>query len=293
MRTGSDSVRQEYRAACRMATKQINDSRSNFLSQKLKSIGTCRDKWPQYRSLLHNNIKNVGLGLGSNAQPFCNKLALFFQDKITKLRATNNTLAHNTTLNPLSHDTPHTGNPFDSFTPVTPQEVSKLLSSLSLKFSPLDAFPSSLIKQCPRSFSAIISNLANLSFSQGLFPTNYKIAQVTPLQKNLTLTLTIRPTTDQSPTCTPFPKSWNDWPYHAYNHSFFHPPTSTLSNLHTENSTPLKHLLLKPFQTSTNPLTVVPQPYLLLWIYPQPLTPFHLIFSSNDFNFPLASLSLY
>jgi len=84
---------------------------------------------------------------------------------------------------PLSNDHPHTGTPLNSFPAVTPAEVQKLLSSSSLKFSPLDAFPSLVIKSCPRSFSHIISNLANLSFSQGQFPELYKIAQITPLLK--------------------------------------------------------------------------------------------------------------
>src|SRR5215469_8366900 len=131
--------------------------------------------------LLHSSKSTVSPGLGTNAQPFCNNLALFFQDKINKLRSTNTTLLQNTTCNPLSHDSPHTVHPLNSFTPVTRPEVLKLLSSLTLQYSPLDAFPSSLLKQCPRSFSAIISNLANLSFSQSLFSTDYKIAQVTPI----------------------------------------------------------------------------------------------------------------
>jgi len=174
-------VRQRYRAACRAFTKRINDSRSNFLSEKLKA------EIYIYRTLLHINNKNnnssASPGLGHNAISFCHNLALFFQDKINKLRTANISFSQHSTHNPFSHDSPHTGNPLYSFAPVTPQEVSKLLSSLSLQFSPLDAFSSSLIKQCPRAFSAIISSLANLSFSHGHFPTDYKIAQITPLLK--------------------------------------------------------------------------------------------------------------
>jgi len=183
-RTGTDWAREVYRAACRSTTKTINESRTNFLSQKLKNNSACAtDKWRQYKTLLHNNTPSVSPGRGTNAQSFCKNLAIFFQEKIKKLQNANTTLLQNITCNPLSHDLPHTAQPLDSFTPVTRPEVLKLLSSLNLKYSPLDAFPSSLLKQCPRSFSAIIANLANLSFSQGLFPTDYKIAQVTPILK--------------------------------------------------------------------------------------------------------------
>lgn len=185
-RTGSETVRQQYRAACRVTTKTINDSRSHFLSEKLRSASLCaKSKWRQYKSLLHtsNAHSSACPGLGNTAQSFCNKLATFFQTKINNLRSSNALILQNQSPNPFSHDQPYIGTPLDSFTPVTPAEVLKLLSSLSLKFSPLDPFPSSLLKQCPRSFSSIISNLANLSFSQGFFPTQYKMAQVTPLLK--------------------------------------------------------------------------------------------------------------
>ena len=66
---------------------------------------------------------------------------------------------------------------------VLPSEVSHLINSIDLKSSPTDTFPSALIKQCSGSFSVIIANLANLSFSQGNFPTAFKTAQITPLLK--------------------------------------------------------------------------------------------------------------
>ena len=41
----------------------------------------------------------------------------------------------------------------------------------------------SLLKSCSDMFAPIIARLANLSFADGLFPTNYKRAQITPLLK--------------------------------------------------------------------------------------------------------------
>ena len=42
------------------------------------------------------------------------------------------------------------------------------------KSSSVDFIPTSLIKLCPLVFSEIIATLANLSFSQGIFPTKFK-----------------------------------------------------------------------------------------------------------------------
>jgi hypothetical protein len=51
------------------------------------------------------------------------------------------------------------------------------------KSSPLDLIPTSLLKSCSVVFAPILANLANLSFSQGSFPSSFKLAQVTPLLK--------------------------------------------------------------------------------------------------------------
>jgi len=84
LRTGSDTIRQQYRAACRDATKKINDSRSNLLADKIRLASVnARDKWRQYRTLLHCSSVKANPGLGTNS--FCNNLALFFRDKINKL----------------------------------------------------------------------------------------------------------------------------------------------------------------------------------------------------------------
>ena len=51
----------------------------------------------------------------------------------------------------------------------------------------MDFIPTSVIKSCPAVFSELISKLANLSFSQGSFPSRFKFAQVTLLLKTVGL----------------------------------------------------------------------------------------------------------
>jgi len=55
------------------------------------------------------------------------------------------------------------------------------------KSSPVDFIPTSIIKNCSLTFSAIIARLANLSFSEGIFPASFKVASVTPLLKKPSL----------------------------------------------------------------------------------------------------------
>ena len=85
LRTGDDSIRQQYREACRTANKAINDSRSNYISNNLRNAtGNSKTKWKLYSNLLHNKTVQISQGLGENIFSFCNKLSDYFYDKILK-----------------------------------------------------------------------------------------------------------------------------------------------------------------------------------------------------------------
>jgi retron-type reverse transcriptase len=183
-RTDNATNRLEYRAACRTANLLINESRTNFISSRVNAVSnSCKDKWKQFNNILHTSSSNISRGLGENPAIFCEKLATFFIDKISKLHAINRGFLTGLSLDPFMYDRPAIGPSLDTFTPVTPAEVFKLISSLHIKKSSVDAFPASIIKPCSKSFSIIISNLANNSFAQGRFPLHYKQAQITPILK--------------------------------------------------------------------------------------------------------------
>ena len=71
----------------------------------------------------------------------------------------------------------------DIITTATVSEVSKLITRLSSKTSPLDFLHTSVLKACSDTFAPLITHLANLSFAEGRCPDQFKIAQVTPLLK--------------------------------------------------------------------------------------------------------------
>ena len=74
-----------------------------------------------------------------------------------------------------------------SLLPVSPDEVSKLLSPTLPKSSSMDFISTSQLKTCSGVFSEIIANLENLSFTESCFPSYFKIAQISPLLKKLGL----------------------------------------------------------------------------------------------------------
>ena len=67
--------------------------------------------------------------------------------------------------------------------PVTSNEVGRVLASSPAKSSTMDIIPTSLVLRCKDVFCEIIAHLANLSFSEGRFPTLFKQATVIPLIK--------------------------------------------------------------------------------------------------------------
>ena len=71
----------------------------------------------------------------------------------------------------------------DTITPVTPEEVCKIIKSVADKTSANDFISTSIIKSCSGVFSEIIAHLANLSFTQVTFPSRFKTALVIPRLK--------------------------------------------------------------------------------------------------------------
>uniref|UniRef100_A0A672ZLQ3 Reverse transcriptase domain-containing protein n=1 Tax=Sphaeramia orbicularis TaxID=375764 RepID=A0A672ZLQ3_9TELE len=79
---------------------------------------------------------------------------------------------------------------FPSFTPLTENEVSKLLSSSRPTTCLLDPIPSNLLQSVAPTITAPITHVINASLTSGTFPTVFKQAQVTPLLRKPSLTPT-------------------------------------------------------------------------------------------------------
>jgi len=104
------------------------------------------------------------------------KVARFFDDKVTNVRAT--------TLNTPLHDIPVTAtHTLDVWSPVTANEVRKLILSACNKTCQSDPVPTWLVKQFGCHLSPFIARLFNASLTTGYFPAKFKHAIVLPLLK--------------------------------------------------------------------------------------------------------------
>src|SRR5437870_956201 len=131
----------------------------------------------------------------------------FFTDKISKLCSS---------LNPVDnhfsspHSSPSSIPPIiTSFAPATLDEVRRAIISSSNATCPLDPIPTHLLKSCLDSLILPITNIINLSLSNGIFPDTFKSAIVTPLRKNILFLTMNCPATDQFPISISFQKFSN------------------------------------------------------------------------------------
>ena len=83
-------------------------------------------------------------------------------------------------ITPGQHHQPAAVSTLDALPPTTVEEVARLISRLPNKTSPLDYVHTSVVKACSDVFAPMITKLANLSFAEGRFPGQFKLAQVTP-----------------------------------------------------------------------------------------------------------------
>ena len=181
--SSAEPDRLAYRAACSTANKLITKSRA---ASNLESINEASSHpkrlWSTIKSLLHTSPPKEQLP-PSISQPLANSLASFFLQKIVALKNSISSKLLGNPPSPFDFDQPHQDKLLSDFNAVTPLEVTQLLRSMSNKSSPLDYVPTSLLKSCADTFSIVISHLANLSFTQGTFPSKFKLALISPLLK--------------------------------------------------------------------------------------------------------------
>ena len=168
--------------------REMNNARTQYYQNAVLSASSePRSLWSTVKKMLHSKPTSPALDLKLARKRAIDFLA-YFNDKLAKIRstiATNLTGIVCTPLPPLSSPPPSLS-VFSS--PVTVSEVSLLIKSLSTsKSAPVDVIPVALLKSCSTVFSPLLATLFNLCFTQGVYPTLYKTARVSPLLKKPSL----------------------------------------------------------------------------------------------------------
>jgi HEPN domain-containing protein len=171
------SASNHYHAAIIKAKKAYN------IGLIASSVSNPRQLWNSVNKILHRTSQPV-LPTFSSLRCLSQSFAKFFSDKIHNLHTA--LLSNHSTTSPHLLP-PYTPPNFSSFTSVTADEVSKLLSQSPDTNSDLDPIPTSLLKQCSHILLPTITSIINLSFSTGVFPDQFKNCSVHPLLKKSNL----------------------------------------------------------------------------------------------------------
>ncbi len=141
-----------------------------------------RKLWNSINQVLHRSQASP-LPDCSDKSNLANKFGTYFLDKISDIRT-----ILNSKICSACQILPDKKPPdFISFTPVTEQDVKKLISSAPNKSCDLDACPTSIVKDCIDILTPTITNIINYSLSEGVFPDRFKTAHVSPLLKKPSL----------------------------------------------------------------------------------------------------------
>lgn len=109
----------------------------------------------------------------------------FFLNKVTKIH---NILDERTIPPPhRPYTEPKCRVIFDSFTPVSSKDIETVVRKSPSKSSPLDPWPTWMLKHQLTTLTPVIMDIINHSLSTGVFPSEWKHALVTPLLKKTTL----------------------------------------------------------------------------------------------------------
>jgi exonuclease III len=171
------SATNRYHAAVIKAKRNFN------ISLISSQVTNPRQLWKTVNKLLHRTLPQV-LPSSESLSSLSQSFATFFSDKIHKL--------HTSLLLNHAHSSPHIPSPvtppnFSSFTPVTMDEISKLVSDSPETNCDLDPIPTSLLKQCSSVLLPTITNIINLSLSTSIFPDQFKSCSVHPHLKKPSL----------------------------------------------------------------------------------------------------------
>jgi hypothetical protein len=137
--------------------------------------------------LLHRKGSNA-LPSHDNLEELVERFSNFFCDKIAQIRAD---LDSQTCVAAPPEYTQPSEVKFSEFTPVTTEDVKKIIRDMPKKSCSLDPIPTWLLIDCLDEIAPVISNIINLSLSSGEFPSSLKLALVRPLIKKILLALDI------------------------------------------------------------------------------------------------------
>lgn len=161
----------------------IKAAKQNHYSNMINGSHDTKKMFKIVDELTSNKSENQ-LPEHSSPKELANRFSKFFEDKITKIRTRLDEMQCSPESSPPE---PPPMTVWNEFTPATSEEVRKIVMNSKATTCQLDPAPSSLIKSMIDVILPVLTVITNLSFKEGYFPDDLKLALILPLLKKFGL----------------------------------------------------------------------------------------------------------
>ncbi len=162
----------------------INKARSEHYSGIIEECGNDQKALFRVISDLFSKEKVSPYPETDSMEALAESFSQFFIGKVTKIRDKLDSIPVTCDYNdPECHTT------FDSFHPLSQEDILKLIKKSPTKSCDLDPLPTDMVKKCLDILLPTVTRIVNLSLQEGVFPNQFLVAIVLPLLKKLGLEL--------------------------------------------------------------------------------------------------------
>ena len=170
-----------YRAGCRKVRRLCTDAKRKFYRDKIDDCGNDQKRLFRITEELMHTAKETVLPTHTSPEDLADQFADFFDEKIAKIR--NGFSSSVAEFEPVVDMPPC----LHAFSPVTEEEVKKLIMSGNSKSCMLDPIPTTLLKASIDILTPVLTKIINMSLTTSQVPSKFKLAVVFPLIKKMIL----------------------------------------------------------------------------------------------------------
>ena len=179
----------ESRVAWATASKQadaiINQTRDSYYRGQLETSATDKKKtYSIVNHLMDRNVTKTCLPSHKSDDILASEMKEFFEAKVKKIYDDIEKTTHKDSPSPMI-TTDFSGPKWDTFQPISGEELHDVIKSLNLKYCEQDPIPCKLFVQCYEELKPIVLFIVNESLKYGSFPSALKNAYVRPSIKKL------------------------------------------------------------------------------------------------------------
>ena len=173
-----------YVKECMKVNDLIFHSKMSFYGDLIDSLGPDqRNLFSTVDKMIHKKVEKLYPSSGVSGN-LANDFANFFCTKVTNIRST---MLSETSMNFDYDKTYPIQAELSTFTPVTAENLGKLIDKMSSKSCQLDPIPASVFKKCGHLLLPVITDIVNLSLHHALVPPSLKMVLLLPSMKKPSL----------------------------------------------------------------------------------------------------------